>query len=143
MVLGSAVGRGGAGLGSTRGGLQSLEFNHSILRVPPLLSHPLPSPSRKLRPGGEGAHVGRKGLGAVVYWDSEELCDVDLAPVPSASWIRGLSPWGRCWGRAAVGFLLDVVTLSLGAFLLHGTGAMLWGCDETVPGASGLVPGTQ
>ena len=125
MVLGSAVGRGGAGLGSTRGGLQSLEFNHSILRVPPLLSHPLPSPSRKLRPGGEGAHVGRKGLGAVVYWDSEELCDVDLAPVPSASWIRGLSPWGRCWGRAAVGFLLDVVTLSLGAFLLHGTSMSL------------------
>ena len=85
MVLDSAVGRGGAGLGSTHRGLQSLEFSCNTRRVPPLLSHPLPSPSRKLRPGGEGAHVGRKGLRAVVYWDSEELQDVDLAPAPSAS----------------------------------------------------------
>lgn len=74
--------------------------------------------------------MGRKGLRAVFYWDSEELQDIDLAPTPSASWIRGLSPRGRCWGRAAVAFLLDVITLSLGASLFHRTGAMLWGCDE-------------
>lgn len=74
--------------------------------------------------------MGRKGLGAVVYWDSEGLCDVELAPAPSASWISSLSPWGRCWGRAAVGFLLDAITLALGASLLHRSGATLWGCDE-------------
>lgn len=112
------------------GGLQSLEFNHNTLHVLRLLSHPLPSPSRKLRPGGRGAHVGRKGLGAVVYWDSEELCDVELALAPSASWISSLNPWGRCWGRATVGFLLDAITLSCRASLLHRSGATLWGCDE-------------
>ena len=91
--------------------------------------------------------MGSKGLGAVVYWDSEELCDIELALAPSVSWISSLSPWGRCWGRcwgrAAVGFLLDAITLSLGASLLHRSGVMLWGCDEElmkVPGSEVTQP---